>query len=89
MNQINQKNLKRVRSGNSINYIQAGQVVLIGTGHDTEIETAVLKDRTNAGAITVTRQKIGKGAVDITGCSDRSQMEDAIWAIPKKAIRFV
>ena len=85
----NQTNLKNVSSGSSINYVQAARVVLIGAGHDKTVAAAVKKDQTNSGAIRVTRNKIGKGTLDISGCNNRSEMEDAIKLISEKAIRFV
>jgi hypothetical protein len=85
----NQANLKQVSSGKSINYIQAKRVVLIGARHDKTVENAVKKDQTNSGTIKVTRDMIGKGSVEISGCTNRSEMEDAIKAISDKAIKFV
>lgn len=85
----NQSNLKRVKSGNSIDYIQAASVVLIGSGHDAVITKEVnKKSLATKGKIKVGRELLGKGNVEITGCRDRREMEDTIARISKKKVVF-
>lgn len=74
----NKKNFSKVNPGESIYFRQAGQVVLIGDGHDPEVVNLVeTSNPRKLGHVKLIRAAKGKdkGEVQVSGASGRREFE--------------
>jgi hypothetical protein len=85
---VNQRNLKALDNGGTVEYWQKAQVFAIGAGHKADLMTD-LKDGGAKGVITVTKGKLtDPGTLVVTGCRNRREFEDGIKRISKKKVIF-
>ena len=86
----NKENIKKTKDGGSVDFISIMRVVLIGSGHDAALVTAVKKAKHNAGKIVVDKGSLlDKGELIVTGCSGgRHEFESAIKLFSKKKVVY-
>ena len=85
---INQKNLKALDNGGTVEYWQKAQVFAIGAGHKAELMSD-LKDGGAKGVIKITKGTLtDPGKLEVTGCRNRREFEDGIKRISKKKVVF-
>lgn len=85
---INQRNLKKLENGGTIDYWQKAQVVAIGPGHKNDL-MADLQEGGVHGKVTITKGKLlNAGSLQVTGCRNQSEFKDSIKRISKKAVFF-
>ena len=86
----NKTNVKATKDGGSVDYIAIKGIVLIGSGHDSAVVTAIKKVNHNAGKITVDKGSIlDKGELTVTGCKGgRAEFEGAIKLFSKKKVIY-
>ena len=76
----NKTNVKATKDGAMVDYIALKNIVLIGSGHDNALVTAIKKVKHSAGKITVDKGSIlDKGELLVTGIKgNRAEFESAI-----------
>jgi hypothetical protein len=86
----NRANLKATRDGQTVDYIAAKSLVLIGNGHKREHIDAVNKDLVSfkcSGRITVDKgSMLDAGELIVTGSRNRSEFDTGLRRITKKKI---
>ena len=91
---VNQKALKALKEGKSVDFIAARSLVLIGDDHDKETVDFAKENGADryAGTITIKKGSVTKGAGTLT-CSglkaNRAEFEGAIARISKKDVVWV
>ena len=84
---INQRNLKALDNGGTTHYIQKQRAVLIGDGHKAQLVEET--KGASAGQIKITKGTlVDPGKLEVTGCRDRNEFENAIKRISKKKVVF-
>lgn len=85
---INQRNLKALDNGGTIEYWQKAQVVTIGAGHKSDL-MADLKNGGAKGTIAITKGSMtGPGSLEVKGCRNQAEFRDSIKRISKKNVVF-
>lgn len=85
---INQRNLKALENGGTIEFWQKAKVVAIGAGHKAEVMTAV-KVGGSKGTITITKGSLtDPGTLEVHGHVDRLEFTDALKRISKKKVVY-
>jgi hypothetical protein len=84
---INQRNLKALENGGTIEFLQSGKVIAIGHGHKEEVVTFA---RAGAkGTIKITKGVLADpGTLEVHGSIDRTAFKDAMKRISKKKVQF-
>ena len=83
----NQRNLKALDNGGTIEYWQYGKVVAIGNGHKEQV-MQVARGGVK-GSIKITKGKLADpGTLEVHGPSDRLEFQDAMKRISKKKVVF-
>jgi hypothetical protein len=86
---INQRNLKALDNGGTIEYWQKGKVFAIGAGHKPDLMTALKGPGGTKGSIKITKGSgTNPGMLEVTHCPGRREFEDGIKRISKKKVVF-
>jgi hypothetical protein len=84
---INQRNLKALDNGGTVEFWQSGKVIAIGNGH----KDAVLAFARGGGkgTIKITKAVLADpGILEVHGSVDRTAFKDAMKRISKKKVQF-
>jgi hypothetical protein len=85
---INQRNLKALENGGTVEFWQKAKVFAIGAGHKAELMED-LKDGGAKGVIKITKGTLtDPGKLEVSGCRNRREFEDGIARISKKKVVF-
>jgi len=85
---INQRNLKALENGGTVEYWQKAKVFAIGAGHKPDL-MADLKDGGVKGTIKIAKGSLlSAGSLEVTGCRNRNEFETGIERISKKKVIF-
>jgi hypothetical protein len=85
---INQRNLKALDNGGTVEYWQKAQIFAIGAGHKANLMED-LKDGGAKGVIKITKGKLtDPGTLEVSGCRNRREFQDGIARISKKTVVF-
>jgi hypothetical protein len=85
---INQRNLKALDNGLTIEFWQSGKVIAIGNGHKDAVLASARAG--GKGTIKITKGVLADaGSLEVHGAIDRTAFKDAMKRISKKKVQFV
>jgi hypothetical protein len=86
---VNQRNLKALENGGTVEFWEKGAVFAIGAGHKPELVDDLHKNGGTKGTIKITKGSLtNPGTLEVTGCHSRMQFQDAMKRISKKKVVF-